>query len=221
MKRLFAVALVFALALSLCACGKTNEPCTEHVWGDWQMVKESTDFTPGRLKWVCNACGAEEFKDDFYRMFMDYGEIIRWLPFFTEAERLQQNLDSVITAAFFGGVAHETEANPDEGIYYHTVKVSDLNDFTTKVFGCTYDYTGVENMYVLFESKASYDADLDAVVIRAMGAGNEMPMLTDVSYEVTASSSYMVTAYYEFYGEVTERVFCVAEKNGNYVISTY
>ena len=101
------------------------------------------------------------------------------------------------------------------------MKVSDLNDFTTKVFGCTYDYTGVENMYVLFESKASYDANLDAVVIRAMGAGNEMPMLTDVSYEVTASSSYMVTAYYEFYGEVTEKVFCVAEKNGNYVISTY
>ncbi len=221
MRKIVAAMLALALVFSLCACSAAKGPCTEHTWGEWQTVKESTDFTPGQSKRACDACGTEEFKDNFYKMFMNYGEIIRWLPFFTEAERLQQNIDSVITAAFFGGVAHETEANPDEGIYYHTVKVSDLNDFTIKVFGCTYDYTGVENLYVLFESKASYDADLDAVVIRAMGAGDEMPMLTDVSYEVTPSSTYMVTAYYEFYGEITERVFCVAQRDGNYVISTY
>lgn len=221
MKRILAFGLAMVLVLSLCACGGQKESCVgEHSWGDWEAIKESTDFTPGQSQRACQTCGETEVKENFHRMFSHYAEIIRWLPFFTEAERLQQNLDSVISAAFFGGVAHETQMNEEEGVYYHTVKVSDLNDFTRKVFGCVYDYTGVENLWVLYESKASYDAQQDAVVIRAMGAGDETPQLQDVIYEINGAA-YMVTAVYAFYDETWELRFCVVEKDGNYVISTY
>ena len=223
MKRLFAVVLVLTLALSLCACGGGNvtEVCTEHNWGDWEVVTESGEFAPGQSKRLCKVCGAEEVRNEYYKMLLHYSEIIRWLPFFTEAERLQQSIDSVITAAFFGGVAHDTIINEDDSFYYHIIKVSDLNEFTTKVFGCTYDYTGVSNLEVLLECNASYDAAQDAILIKALGAGDEMPVLTDVSYEETEGGTLMVTAYFEFHGQINEKCFCVAKHGDNYVITTY
>lgn len=223
MKRLLAVVLIFALALGLCACGDGNtaEVCTEHNWGDWEVVAESSEFAPGQSKRLCQACGVEEVKNEYRKMLLHYSEIIRWLPFFTEAERLQQSMDSVITAAFFGGVAHDTIINEDDSFYYHIIKVSDLDEFTTKVFGCTYDYTGVSNLEVLLECNANYDAAQDAILIKALGAGDEMPVLTDVSYEETEGGTLMVTAYFEFHGQINEKCFCVVHRDGNYVISTY
>ena len=60
---------------------------------------------------------------------------------------LQQNLDSVISAAFFANVP--TVTTEVDYVYYHTMKISDLDAFTQKVFGYTYDYTGVVDLWVM------------------------------------------------------------------------
>ena len=218
MTKVFAFMLAVTLMLSLCACGKKSCGDT-HTWGEWEKVVEATNYTPATFERTCTQCGEKETKESFYQMFGHYAELLRWIPFFTEAERLQQNLDGVITAAFFSDVPVQTRV--EDYVYIHTIKVSDLHDFTTKVFGCTYDYTGVENMWVLFESKASYDAALDAIIVRAMGAGNETAELKDVTYEETEGGVYMVTATFTLFEESYEKNFCVIEKDGNYVISTY
>lgn len=219
MKKIVACILAMTLVLCFTACGKKSCGDT-HAWGEWETVVAGTNYTPATVERACTECGEKETKESFYQMFGHYAELLRWIPFFTEAERLQQNLDSVITAAFFGEIPVVTEVDENNACT-HTIKVSDLDDFTTKVFGCTYDYTGVENLWVLFESKASYDAAEDAIVIRAFGAGDETAQLQDVTYEVTDGGSYMVTAIFSFYEETFEKSFCVVEKDGNYVISTY
>lgn len=219
MKKFLATILGLALLLSLCACGEAACGDT-HSWGDWTILEKGTNYTPAITEHTCSKCGEKESMESFDQMFRYYAELLKWIPFFTEAERLQQNLDSVITAAFFGEIPVVTEVDENNACT-HTIKVSDLDDFTTKVFGCTYDYTGVENLWVLFESKASYDAAEDAIVIRAFGAGDETAQLQDVTYEVTDGGSYMVIATFSREGETFEKAFCVAKRNGNYVISTY
>ena len=219
MKKILAAILLLTVVLGLCACGSKASCGDSHTWEEWRITEPATNYTPCQMVRSCEKCDAEEAKKDFDKMFRYYAELLRWIPFFTEAERLQQNLDGVISAAFFGDVPVQS-AEGDHS-YQHTIKVSDLDAFTKKVFGCTYDYTGVADMWVLYESQASYNAEEDAIVIRAAGAGDESPHLSELTYEISEGGTYMVTAVFSFYEETFEKSFCVVEKDGNYVISTY
>lgn len=219
MKKLLAAVIVLALTLGLCACGGIT-PCEEHTWGQWKTVVEATDYTPGQVERNCEKCGMHEAEYNYSRMFFHYADILLCMPFFTDAQMLQQNLDSVINAAFFtNGVPVQTEQV--EYYYQHTIKVSDLDAFTTKVLGCTYDYTDVVNMDVLYESIANYDDDREAILIQAYGAGGQSPEVEDVSYEETEGGVFMVTATYSFREQTYERTFCVVKSGDNYVISAY
>ena len=46
-----------------------------------------------------------------------------------------------------------------------------MDDFTRKCLGTTYDYTQIQNLSVLSESRCNYDAAKNAIVIEAYGAG--------------------------------------------------
>ena len=218
MKKIVSAILLMVMALSLCAC--VNASCEDsHTWGEWETVVSATDYTPAVVERACEKCGTKETKEDFHQMFGHYAKLLQWVPFFTNAEYLQQNLDSVISAAFFANVP--TVTTEVDYVYYHTMKISDLDAFTQKVFGYTYDYTGVVDLWVMYESIANYDANADAIVIQAMGGGDQSSELSGVTYEMTEGGSYMVTATFELNGVTFEKAFCVVKKAENYVISTY
>lgn len=219
MKKFLAAVLALVLTLGLCACGGIT-PCEEHTWGQWKTVEEATDYTPAQVERKCEKCGTQEVAYNYSQMFFNYADLLLCLPYFTDAQMLQQNLDSVITAAFFAnGVPVQTQQV--EYYYQHTIKVSDLDAFTTKVFGCTYDYTDVVNMEVLYESIANYDDDREAILIQAFGAGDQSPEVVDVTYEEMAGGVFMVTATCSFNGQTYDNTFCVVKSGENYIIATY
>ena len=199
-------------------------PAIEHSMDGWLYFDEATDFTPGVEKNVCGNCEYTETRLDYSRMFRNYAHIIRWLPEFSDPAQLQafgvEGLN-VISAAYFNGISAEQVSAEGEFPYVFRIHGVDLDEFTTKVFGMTYDYTGVENLNVLHESRCSYNADNNSLYITAYGAGNETPELASLEYTTEDDVHFTVTALWRYSegGEFTT-TFTVEKVGENYIIAS-
>ena len=199
-------------------------PAIEHSMDGWLYYDEATDFTPGVEKNICGNCGYTETRMDYYRMFRNYARILHWVPEFSEVSQLQNfGIDglNVISAAYFGGVGVEQVSQEGEYPYVFRIHGVDMNAFTTKLFGTIFDYTGVENLNVLYEAKCSYQADNNSLYITAQGAGDEDPELVSLKYSTQDDVHFAVTATWKYSeGEEFTSTFTVEKIGENYRITS-
>ena len=98
-----------------------------------------------------------------------------------------------------------------------------MNAFTTKCLGTTFDYTGIDGIWVLYESRCQYDASTDSLVIIPSGMGGGDPEPTrSITFTTDDNINYTVSVEITwYYGRVSYGTMTVALEGGNYIITSY
>ena len=130
-------------------------------------------------------------------------------------------LRSVEDARNIGYVAApaHSQMQQDGFRFVNGISVEDLNDFTMKCLGTTYDYTNVQNLSVLYEASCNYDAENNTIVITVLpaGGGGGYELL---NYALTSEDqiSFTFTAQLmDENGETLDFSFIVDHTGDNYI----
>ena len=208
-----------------CACGDTyttTETAKGHSMSGWTTYSNPSNYAPGEKRNSCANCDYYESEMQYDRMFAYYAEVAHQLGTFSNAQELQGDLGKVITAAVFCQAVSVENVETD-GRYLRIISVSDMNAFTTKCLGTTFDYTGIDEIWVLYESRCHYDASTDSLVIIPSGMGGGDPEPTrSVTFTTDDNINFTVSvAITWYYGRVSYGTMTVALAGGNYIITSY
>ena len=213
-----------------CAAPKTCILCQEtegeiavgqHTMTGMTLYYPGSNFSPKEFRDTCTGCGIYSSLVDYDGFFLKYANMTEYLGNFQKGS--QPKLADVITAALRSGVNYVyTQGEGDESyIMYYTIKVEDLDAFTTGCLGTTFDYTGVQNLAVLWESTCSYDAANDTIVIKALPAGGgyatwveNLTWTTEDDVTFTVSFCFMTDEDYSW-----DTVMTVELTDGHYIIT--
>ena len=205
---------------TLCKATEGEPSAESHAMSGWQLYIDGQGYAPDENRNSCTVCGIYESKLNFDRMMFRYADLANAFGYF-EKGQLPEVAD-VITAAFWGGIP--CESTDVDFVYYHTIKIADLDDFTRKCLGTTYDYTQIQNLPVLWESICNYDAEKNAIVIRSLPAGGGDGFMRDqVTWTTEDDIHYTVTVKYVSYeveGAEYTQVFTMEKVENNYIITS-
>lgn len=212
-----------------CACGDTytkTQTAQGHQMSGWQEYSKGTNHTPGEKRNSCANCDHYQSEKQYARILNYYAQVGPMFGDFTSAEEFREHLDRVIDAAFYSGdVKLNTTQDPENGgLYYHTIKISDMDAFTEELLGTTFDYTGVDRLPVMLESSCSYDPDQDALVIRAYAVGGDgYSEYQGMEYTTEDEIHFTVTAqlchYYPGGQYMSSCTVAVELVDGNYIVT--
>ncbi len=198
-----------------------------HSLQGWKVHISAGDYAPGETRNTCANCDYYESKMQYDRMFTHYAGIVEHLPFFETAQALQNDLGAVITAAVFSQGVDPVNTSGGDGRVVRSIAVSQMDAFTTQCMGATFDYTGIERIWVLHESLCYYDAATDSLQIYASGIGGgdenatrEVGFTTEDHIHFTVQ----VTDTFQYYGGGERQntfTFTVEATDGKYILTSH
>ena len=213
-----------------CACGDTyttTETAKGHSMSGWETYTASTNNAPGEKRNSCANCDYYESEMQYDRMFKHYADIASGFEPFTSVQQLQNQMRWLIYSAWRNGVSFETNFDSTVGAYMHTIPVASMDAYTSKYFGATYDYTGVSNLSIPFESTCSYDAATESLVITAYPVGGEgsdsnrdVTFTTEDNIHFTVNITTTIT-YPDMSTGTSHSVITVVLTGGKYIITSF
>ena len=208
------------VATYLCMCGESYVEFTDatgHNWGQWDVIKRPTVEAEGQQSRVCSECSKSESeslpKVDIWEYATQTAKLLNYSTgFFYSIDEID---DSGIKKAAFIGLHWEDKSNMDSETKICRYRVSDLDDFTLRYFGRTYDWkksTGVLN--------EKYDSATDTVEVTLPAAeGREPPEFL----EITGNGNGTYTAEFEttFSSMILSGVLRLKETKYGYMVEEY
>ncbi len=208
MKRLFSVLLVFVLAFSLFGCGEgETTPATSEV----PTVAPTEVPTPTPIS-----------LEDRFKAYPALMNVDGW-----NGLGYYNSIDELTTARVFTWtIEHIDPCNftDDNGGYSYSYKITDLDAFTEKYLGRTYDYLPITNEDLVL------DPESDTLTITYHGAYGDMPVravyasymqIGDTLFEITyhTGTQDYVNNTTEFWK--TTRRITVELVDGNYIVTAH
>ena len=186
----------------------------------WKTHISATKFTAGENRNTCLNCGKYESEMEYDTMFKFYARVVGHLPSFSKPQDIQARIDNCGLIAAASAVVGETTWD-GEYTWVFTVKIADMDSFTDKCLGATFDYTNIECAGFLVENSCIYDKDTDSIVVRGgIGGGNDYA-LHGIEYTTTDNVHFTVTATHfednrgEYYSTMTVELI-----DGKYIITS-
>jgi hypothetical protein len=111
-----------------------------------------------------------------------------------------------------------------DGHEVYSMSINDINDFTIKTFGMTYDYTKINHLeFLLHVGFASYDSASNSVVFNMQAAGGGHSIYFDYSsHETTDNVHYNVYVKMSYHDQMVEEgVVRLEHVDGNWKILSF
>ncbi len=230
MKKLTIILLITVMVLSFAACGGNGKSTVSDVLTessgsvDASYATEDTDLSEDA------SVSTEATPSDLESRFKHYPNIVDGLGYFDSTDTLTAYAVFTWWMDFESTQPDKTESFWDDenciDVFNHTYPVSELNEYTEKYLGRTWDYSTIVKTEEYDEAQYSYDPDSQAVVVTYMGAlggpsedggGSKTyegyTAIDGTRYEITYSTQYM--------GRPVDAVIVVEAKGDNYVIVSH
>lgn len=216
-------------------CGHTLTEETApvgHQLQGWQVYDQDL----GESRNTCARCGHYESKVDEKALAMRFYQLASRLPDFSDPAQLQNiesgNRNLLYFAHMCSGKVQQhpedMEAVTEDEIYRKNferwITVEDLDAFTTKYLGRTYDYTGIDGLY--FGSgcnECCYDEDRNAVVYIALPVGGGLweIELVEQTYTVENDTMTIVTQLHTVdFGDDWSVTVTIQKVDGRYILTS-
>ena len=204
-------------AVYTCACGDTYTAAipAAHTWGEWHVVGLQESHR-------CTACGCYEYREALHltleQVLDAYTSNIPSLAYFDSVDQLDAL--NVLGWCWFGGV-EPIETVEEGALLRRTYAVSDLDAYTTKTLGRTWDYFEVDGQSLWGVFNYTYDAAANTVIEEChAGMGIGVGSGQYRGYQQMDDTHFAVTYLVEYQGEVrsTDNVMVVELVNGQYII---
>lgn len=204
-------------AVYTCACGDTYTAVlpAAHTWGEWHVVGLQESHR-------CTACGCYEYREALHltleQVLDAYTSNIPSLAYFDSVDQLDAL--NVLGWCWLGGV-EPIETVEEGALLRRTYAVSDLDAYTTKTLGRTWDYFEVDGQSLWGVFNYTYDAAANTVIEEChAGMGIGVGSGQYRGYQQMDDTHFAVTYLVEYQGEVrsTDNVMVVELVNGQYII---
>ncbi|MBR6533946.1 MAG: hypothetical protein IKT65_00085 [Clostridia bacterium] len=208
-----------------CSCGDTYTekiPAIDHTWGEWQQTAEPAYNVKGEETRTCKNCPATEKRDvasltldDVFKTYPSFvmKSIFGSLCYFDSADTLKVR-DVFIWAQYHIKGTYVSET--DETIY----AVSDLDAFTEKYLGRTFDYslaTGSNGIIKVAYNEANQTVSYQIIV----AAGGPNYVTEYVGYEQIDDTHFVIKYKTDYSNEIDlEDATLEIEKSGDNFIIT-
>lgn len=207
-----------------CTCGDSyleKIAAKGHKWSQWVSVLASHPFHPSVMKRTCSGCKATEQSSNYNSMLKNYLTLVGWLDCSYTSPAQLTAAQAATSVTLMMGI--EPQVNWDTGEATRTYPIAKLNEYTTKCFGRTFDFTSLREVSMPIGGTISYDAAQNALVWKFIyGSGEERSAVVSDGFINVDDTRFVMNYHWEFLdGTKSEACSFVVElKNGNYVITS-